>query len=269
MFWYDGKLINSKTIELALDEPGLIYGATAFTTLRVYQQSLDHPLTHWQAHCDRLTCSLQEFGWEFPDWQRLRQGAVELLAHYPILRIVIFPDGREWISGRYLPDDLENRQQQGIVGWVAHASLYQRSLASYKTGNYLGAWLALQQARKNKAREAILIDELGNWLETSTGNLWGWKEGCWWTPILDERLLPGIVRLQLLNWLHSQKIPVRENIWTPDFIGDLEGIAYSNCGIEIVPFSQIISTNYSLKFNTHHPALTQLRRYFTAHTKIN
>jgi 4-amino-4-deoxychorismate lyase len=264
MFWYDGKLINSETLELAIDNPGLIYGATVFTTLRVYQKSLHHPLTHWQSHCDRLSHSLQEFGWKFPDWQRLRQGAGQLLTHYPILRIVIFPDGREWISGRYLPADLDNRQQQGIIGWIAAAPLYRRSLASYKTGNYLGAWLARQQAQKYGANEAILIDEMGNWLETSTGNLWGWKEGCWWTPILDERILPGIVRSQLLNWLHSQNIPVRENNWTPDFVRNLEAIAYSNCGIEIVPFSEIISANNSLILNPVHPALSELCYYFSS-----
>ena len=85
-------------------------------------------------------------------------------------------DGREWITGRYLPGDLATRQQQGIVGWLADVPIYQRCLASHKTGNYLGAWLALQQTQKYGAREAILIDESGNWLETSTGNLWGWKQ---------------------------------------------------------------------------------------------
>ena len=262
MFWYDGQLIDRQTLELAIDDPGLLYGATVFTTLRVYEKSLDHHLTHWQSHCDRLALSLQAFGWKFPDWQRLRQGALKLLSHYPILRIVIFADGREWISGRYLLEDLATRQQQGIVGWLADAPIYRRSLASYKTGNYLGAWLALQEAKKSGAKEAILIDESGNWLETSTGNLWGWKQDCWWTPLLDEKILPGIVRCQLLSWLRSQNIPVRENNWTPDFVRDLEVIAYSNCGVEIVPFSEIISVKDSRKCKSERQALSQLLNFF-------
>ena len=56
------------------------------------------------------------------------------------------------------------------------------------------------------AKEAILVDESGNWLETSTGNLWGWHDGIWYTPHLDNRILPGIVRSHLLNWLKSQGI---------------------------------------------------------------
>jgi 4-amino-4-deoxychorismate lyase len=46
MFWYDGKLIENDQIALEITNPGLIYGATIFTTLRVYHHSLDHPLTH-------------------------------------------------------------------------------------------------------------------------------------------------------------------------------------------------------------------------------
>ncbi|HBS72510.1 MAG TPA: 4-amino-4-deoxychorismate lyase, partial [Cyanobacteria bacterium UBA11153] len=99
MFWYNGQIIKENTINLLIDEPGLIYGATVFTTLRIYHQSLNHPLTNWDAHCARLLNSLQTFEWELPDWNRIRQGAEELLLHFPVLRIVIFPDGREWITG--------------------------------------------------------------------------------------------------------------------------------------------------------------------------
>ncbi|MEW6498638.1 MAG: 4-amino-4-deoxychorismate lyase, partial [Cyanobacteriota bacterium] len=115
MFWYNGQLMDGSTLELAIDDPGLLYGATVFTTLRVYQQSLNHPLTHWQRHCSRLLSSLQTFGWQLPDWQRLREGAEVLSTSYPVLRITIFPDGREWITGRFLPPDLGQRQQQGIT----------------------------------------------------------------------------------------------------------------------------------------------------------
>ena len=119
-----------------------------------------------------------------------------------------------------------------------------------------------QEAKKSGAKEAILIDESGNWLETSTGNLWGWKQDCWWTPLLDEKILPGIVRCQLLSWLRSQNIPVRENNWTPDFVRDLEVIAYSNCGVEIVPFSEIISVKDSRKCKSERQALSQLLNFF-------
>lgn len=264
MFWYDGRLIEKDSLELNIYEPGLLYGATIFTTMRVYQRSLTHPLTNWQAHCDRLSKSLEAFGWEFPNWQRLQRGAELLFPHFPVLRIVIFADGKEWIIGRNLPADLSQRQQQGITAWVADDSLYRRDLAAHKTGNYLGAWLALQEAQKRAATEAILIDSRGNWLETSTGNLWGWRDNCWWTPLLEGKILPGIARSQLLYWLESQNIFVKQNLWTPEFVKGLEAIAYSNCVVEVVPFHTIIERASNSTVRPNHPALDKLQSYFSA-----
>ncbi|MGL4502759.1 MAG: aminotransferase class IV, partial [Planktothrix sp.] len=61
MFFYNGNLQDSTTLELSITDPALLYGATVFTTLRVYEQSLDSPLTAWQQHCQRLKSSLEPF----------------------------------------------------------------------------------------------------------------------------------------------------------------------------------------------------------------
>ncbi|GBF81964.1 aminotransferase class IV [Aphanothece sacrum] len=262
MFWYDGKLTKEDTISLNITDPGLIYGATVFTTLRVYQNSLDHPLTQWEAHCRRLQHSLKTFNWNLPHWPRVRQGAEALIASYPVLRITIFPDGREWITGRFLPENLAQSQQQGIQGWVAHDVLFQRTLASHKTGNYLGAFLALQTAKSLGYREAILVNHQGNWLETSTGNLWGWKAEKWWTPPLETSILPGIGRSQLLYWLTDQNISVEQTLWTPNFVESLKVIAYSNSVLEIIPFSSIDAGEKRFEFNPFHLALKQLFSYY-------
>ncbi|MEM8781140.1 MAG: aminotransferase class IV [Cyanobacteria bacterium P01_G01_bin.49] len=262
MYWYDGQLIEQNNICLPITEPGLIYGATTFTTLRVYNRSLEHPLTQWKAHCHRLERSLIDFDWNAPNWQQLRQGALNLLEHYPILRLIIFPDGREWITGRFLPKDLEVYQRQGVKGWVANHSLFQRTLPSYKTGNYLGAWLGLQQAKKQGFQEAILVDSQGNWLESSTGNLWGWKGGIWYTPALETGILPGIGRSQLIDWLVSQNREIVKTQWTPEWFKTLEIIAYTNSVLEVVPFSHIVLENRQWTFDVSHVALKQLLSYY-------
>ncbi len=260
-YWYDGQLIEEDKIVLEITHLGLIYGANTFTTLRIYNQQLNHPLTHWSAHLNRLKNSLKTFGWSFNHWSRL-QTEVEILGQtYPILRIVIFPDEKEWITGRYLTNNLSQLQQQGVRGWVAQDRLFARSLESHKTGNYLGAWLALQKAQEYDAREGILVDSHQNWLESCTGNLWGWKAGKWYTPNVNS-ILPGIVRSHLITWLNQNKIPVVENQWTPKFIQDLDSIAYSNCGVEVIPFSQIINGDKVHLFDPSHPRLQDLFSYF-------
>jgi 4-amino-4-deoxychorismate lyase len=257
MFWYNGSLIQSQTLELDIYDPGLLYGATVFTTLRVYDNSLDSSLTNWQAHCDRLFFSLQAFNWQQPDWQRLRQGAEVMLTHFPVLRITIFPDGREWIIGRFLPENLSDKQKHGVACAVASCAL-SRSLPSHKTGNYLSAWLAKNTVSEN-AQEAILVDTQGNWLETSTGNLWGWGDGSWWTPPLEAGILPGISRQQLMNSLSHHQQVVREQPWTPELVQSLEAIAYTNSVVEIIPIHTVHQSTGSLKYNPYHRSLQKLK----------
>lgn len=251
MFWYDGRAIEGSQLQLDINEPGLCYGATSFTTMRVYEQSLSHPLTQWQQHCDRLKKSLTVFSWQQPNWQLLELGAQTLLKYFPVLRIAVFPNGKEWITGRSLPSDLKQRQRFGITAWLASDSLYRRDLPYYKTGNYLSAYLARDRALKLNAKEAILIDADGNWLETSTGNLWGWKNDCWYTPHLDSGILPGIARSRWLDLFYSQN-KVVENIWTPEFVLTIEALAYSNCVVDFVPIETVLEAerqiNYPLKY---------------------
>ena len=256
MFWYDGQLIESNIIELSIHNPALLYGATVFTTMRVYDRSLEHPLTNWRAHCARLNYSIQTFNWEQPNWANITAGVQILLKYFPALRITIFPDGTELVIGRHLPKDLGKNQQQGLKGWVADFD-FTRALNSHKTGNYLGAWLALQKAKQRGADEAILVNKQGHWLETSTGNLWGYRDGIWWTPSLEEGILSGIARKRILE---RADFPARENIWTWEFVSKLEALVYSNCIVEIIPFKIIVNSQLELKFNPLNPQLMQIKR---------
>ena len=262
IFWYNGNLSHGNFLEIAIDDPGLLYGATAFTTLRTYHQSLHSQLTNWNRHCDRLLTSLQTFGWQQPDWERLQHGAETLIAYYPVLRIAIFPDGREWIVGRFLPEDLTERQQYGIKAWVADKPEYRRSLPQQKTGNYLAAWLALREGQRYGAKEAILVDASGNWLETSTGNLWGWRDGQWWTPPGSAGILPGVARSQLIDWLVSQNLFVGEVSWDADWVGGLEAIAFTNSVVEVVPVHTVVDRHGTLTYDPLHGGLEQLRSLF-------
>lgn len=263
MYWFDGQWFDHDQITLSLTDPGLLYGATIFTTLRAYRHSLNHPLTHWPDHRDRLQKSVEQLQWPNPDWHGMAEVAQTLLSSYSVLRIVIFPDGKIWITGRNLPENLSQFQQQGIQGWIADRDLFQRPLAALKTGNYLTAWWALQAAQKQEAQEAILINDRGHWLETSTGNLWGWKEGVFYTPPEDGHILPGIMRSRLLQYLSAQKIPVKQQPWSWNWSKNLEIVAYSNSVVEIIPFQTIKIQDKTLTFPCDHPALVCLRNYFT------
>ncbi len=240
--WYDGACYADGRIPIAANDPGLMFGATVFSTLRVYGETLDDPRTAWPAHRQRLATAIAAFSWSEPDWTRVIEGLHRLIPHYPLLRVTLFPNGCELVSGRYLPDNLAVMQRDGITAWVAPPDRHTRSLAAYKTGNYLGAWSALQTARSHGNSEAILTDTAGHWLETSTGNLWGYRDRTWYTPPIDGSILPGIVRQRILETLRSQHLSQNQNIdvndrepWTPELYRSFQTLAYSNSGVEIIP----------------------------------
>ncbi|MFK8182199.1 MAG: aminotransferase class IV [Phormidesmis sp.] len=257
--WHDGQLFNAKLqpSHPPHDDLALKFGATVFTTLRVHNQNLDHELTQWLAHCDRLAYSIQTFGWTIPDWENIREGCEQLKKNYPILRITVFPDGREWITGRSLPKNLLQKTEKGITGWLAPPT-YARSLPTHKTGNYLACWLARNEAYRQGADEAILTNAQGDWLETSTGNLWGWGNGQWWTP-LDHRCLSGIMGNTLRKILVKAGQPVNLQSWHAMQPQHFEAIAYSNCVVGILPIHTIIHGNTKLEYDSQHERIKSLQ----------
>lgn len=240
MYWYDGAVCSGQMLELTVTEPGLLYGATTFTTLRVYEKNLNDLRSDWPGHLRRLRETVAGLDWLTPNWQRLEAGAEQMAQNFEVLRLTLFADGRELITGRDLPQDLQQRQDEGIVAWLASGSGFSRSLPHWKTGNYLAPWLALRQARKLGALEAILPNESGEWLETSTGNLWGWRQGQWWTPPLAAGILPGLARSQILDAATERGLKICQAPWSSSLAWEFEALAYSNAVVEVVPIRQVL-----------------------------
>ncbi|MCU0550446.1 MAG: aminotransferase class IV, partial [Leptolyngbya sp. Prado105] len=117
----------------------------------------------------------------------------------------------------------------------------------------------LQTAQRFKAQEAILTDHEGNWLESSTGTLWGWKDDAWWTPPLTDGILPGLLRSYLLKSLSN----AIEKTWTPDLVREFSAIAYTNCVMEVIPIHTVLDREIKHHYTTHSPGLQLLREGFT------
>jgi 4-amino-4-deoxychorismate lyase len=194
-----------------------------------------------------------------PNWEQIEAEATVLLEHFPVLRITLFPDGKELIIGRQLPLNLAEKQEKGVKGLVSIDPQIKRSLPLHKTGNYLSPWLALQQAQKQGYDEGILTDLDQNWLETSTGNLWGYKDGIWFTSSLDTGILPGIARKTIIE---NANFPIEINTWSWEFVQQLNSIVYSNSVVEIIPFHTIKVGEIILNYNVNHPCLKLLKNCF-------
>ncbi|HEU4411013.1 MAG TPA: aminotransferase class IV [Polyangiaceae bacterium] len=79
-----------------------------------------------------------------------------------------------------------------------------------KSGNYLNNILALDQARRSDAYEAVMCDAEGRVTEGSTSNLWCVRGGVARTPPVAVGILPGITRWRLLGLARDAGIPAEE-----------------------------------------------------------
>ncbi len=79
-----------------------------------------------------------------------------------------------------------------------------------KSGNYLNNVLALAEAKKAGAYEALMCDFQGRLAEGSTSNFFFVREGELLTPALEVGILEGITRQRVMELGRKVGLPVRE-----------------------------------------------------------
>ncbi len=79
-----------------------------------------------------------------------------------------------------------------------------------KSGNYLNNVMALNDAKKRNADDAIMINSQGQITEGTTFNVWMIKNNKVYTPSLESGLLKGITRDKVLEICNKNKIKFEE-----------------------------------------------------------
>ena len=89
-----------------------------------------------------------------------------------------------------------------------------------KTGNYLNSVLALHEAHREGADDAIFTTMDGHVAEASTSNVYWWLGDTLYTPSLDCGILEGTTRVRLLSLCRDADIPVAEVAAPPRALQD-------------------------------------------------
>lgn len=104
-----------------------------------------------------------------------------------------------------------------------------------KSGNYLNNIMALQEAKKAGAREAIMCDATGRVAEGASSNVFMVQQGVVLTPPLEVGLLAGITRSRVMALARADGIEVRtEEIW-PDQLRQAEEVFITSSVRGIMP----------------------------------
>ncbi len=108
-----------------------------------------------------------------------------------------------------------------------------------KSGNYLNNVLAIMEARREKALEAVMLGVNGHVTEATTSNVFMVKRGVLITPDLGEGLLEGVTRGFVLKVARKLKIKCVERAITDKELLAADEVFLSSTTRDIMPVGLI------------------------------
>lgn len=109
----------------------------------------------------------------------------------------------------------------------------------HKTTNYLRNLLALQDAHRARAAEALMFNARRHLAEGTISNVFLVREGRLLTPPVDEGLLAGITRQAVLELAAEVGIPAEQRALTIQDVLDAEEVFLTNSIMEVMPVVRV------------------------------
>ncbi|KQY25057.1 aminotransferase IV [Cellulomonas sp. Root485] len=220
VIWSNGRLYGPEDLLLSGVDHGLTVGDGVFETCAVYDGTA-FALTR---HLRRLKRSALGLGLAAPDEGAVRDGVAAVLAgagpEIGRLRITLTGGPGPLGSHRFAPE--EQRQSVLVLAGPGARSEVSRvvrvpwvrnersSVAGLKTTSYAENVVAVAEAYRRGADEAVLANTVGELCEGTASNVFVERDGELVTPPLSSGCLAGITRELLLEWSAAAGLPVRE-----------------------------------------------------------
>ncbi|GAB3261480.1 aminodeoxychorismate lyase [Nocardioides dilutus] len=197
-----------------MSDHGLTVGDGVFETIKLY----DGQPFALQLHLDRLARSAEGLGLVEPDQDAVRQGISEVLAgtSWPMARLrVTYTAGPAPLgSGRgqapptliIVADELAPAADAVAVATVPWPRNERGALAGLKTTSYAENVVALAEAHRRGATEAVFANLAGHLCEGTGSNVFYVVDGELRTPSLRSGCLAGVTRALVLEWCGGVEI---------------------------------------------------------------
>ena len=235
------------------DDEAFLRGRAAFETVRVYG---GRPF-RLDDHLTRLTESARRLGLPPVDGAELRdlidRALVAASAGDAMLRFYWTP-GREgegrpigFVLVRDLPGELEEQRGRGlrlVSIPVGHDG--QGLLGGVKSTSYAMNMVAVDEAKRRGADDAILVGSGGIVLEGPTSNVW-WRRGrTLFTPALETGILAGVTRRVLGELAPLLGYAVSEDALTLADLVRAEEVFTTSSVREVMPVSEVDGSQFQL-----------------------
>lgn len=271
----NGAVVPADQASISIFDHGFLFGDSVYEVVRTWQDKL----FEWQPHIDRLRRSADQIALELPWSDRELKAEVEDLIRADDSRDdryvrIIVTRGVGELSLDTSSCDRPNRiliarpmprmdPKVYREGWTLSLVDTRRNSRkatnpNIKSGNYLNNVIALMEARRNGAGEAIMLNEHGDITECTTSNLFVVKDGVARTPALECGLLAGITRAFVLATAAEGGIEAYEDHLRREDLERADEVFITSSTRDIVP----VRTVDALTFDAPGPVTARLMTLF-------
>ena len=253
MLWSDGRLVEGGTLPFAMADRGLLLGDGVFDTALAVQGRVAFEA----AHVDRLTAAAAALGFSIErarivEAMRALAGTAPLAAIRTTLTrgpgprgLAPPPEPAPFLFGSAAPARAALFFAPLRLALTRTARNDTSPTARLKTLGYLDAVLAARDAQAQGFDEALFLNTRGRVACAGTGNLVAILAGTLVTPPLEEGVLPGIVRAELLARIApSLGIAVEERPLLPSDLEAAEALFVTNSLRLLAPVAALGARDY-------------------------
>ena len=249
----NGRVSSAADASIPVFDHGFLYGEGVYETLRTYHRV---PFLY-ERHAERLrrSAALMALPVPFTDEDLLRAMNETVAAHpggmeEAYIRVLLTrgvgeltynpaacPAATTVIIVKPFPEPPARTFEQGIkVSLVSVRRNHPQALnPMIKSNNLLNNALAMQEALKTGADEALMCNQAGEIVECSQSNFFIVRNGQVLTPPLSGGLLPGITRAFVLELAGELAIPAREVRLTPEDLTSADEAFITGTTREVTP----------------------------------
>ena len=241
------KLVDASDARISIGDAGFLYGAGLFETMRAQNGKV----FCLRDHLDRLCFSAAKLGFNLPhDRSALAHAIDQLLQANELpearLRLTLTagcvsdssdePVPTLLITATKLTPYPEEYYRDGVmVVLCPYRQNPADPISGHKSTSYFARMLALQQARTQRAAEALWFTTEGQLAEGCISNVFLVKDGALLTPPIETPVLPGVAREVICKIAIRDKLDLVERALTIDDLLGAHEVFISNVIMKVMP----------------------------------
>lgn len=234
----------------------LLLGEGLFETMSVCNGQVVHAELYWQRLSHSAKLLKIPFHLSLADWlsqlshiinqEKLEQGVVKAIL-IPIAEqrgIVVYSENSDIIWQVYEPSASKKSVSLLSLPWHRDSN---NPMYRHKTLSYFDNIQAKRYAQSMARDDALIFDQHGHVLETSSANIFMVIHGDLYTPSLSLAILPGIKRHIILEQAKDLGFACFEQCLTRDHLHQADAIFLTNSLIGLLPVHQLDERYYDIE----------------------